>query len=105
MTLQCDQEASLMRLIEGVAERFINFKATWATQITARFTAPHSSNSNGSVERAIRMVRDQCRVMYGAITHRFQEIFPNEARIIPWLIRHAAWLLSRVLLMKKQKKN
>ena len=88
-----------------MAERFINLKATWATQINARFIAPHSSNSNGSVERAIRMVRDQCRVMYGAITHRFNEIFPNENRIIPWLIRHAVWILNRCLVMKKQKKT
>ena len=105
VTLQCDSEASLMKLVEGVAERFVNFKGTKATQINARFTAPHSSNSNGSVERAVRLVRDQVRVMFGALTHRFQEIFHPQSKFIQWLIRHSVWILNRVLIMKKQKKT
>ena len=71
VTLQGDCEASVMKLIEDVSGRFVSLKDTQATQVSILFSASLSSNSHGSVERAIRIVRGQCRVMYGALTHRF----------------------------------
>ena len=52
---------------------------------------PHSnsavgdSNSNGIVERAIQDVEGQCRTMRSAL----------EERLVPWLVRHAAVLITR----------
>merc|ERR1711942_255658 len=100
VTIQCDGESTLKSLIDAVVDRYTPAEGQPAIQINARYTAPHSSNSNGSVERAIRLLRDQTRVMFGYITHKFGIIFEPSSRIIPWLIRHVAWLLNRLVMQK-----
>ena len=67
-----------------------------AFQTNARCTAPHSSNSNGGVGRATRLVRDQYRVTFGYLAHKFGNIFGTIPRIICWLVRHFSWILRRV---------
>ena len=95
ITLQSDSETTVQTICKLAAERFKFENDSKATLITTRVTSPHSSNSNGSVERAIRLIRDQLRVMFGYITHRFNIIFSPTTKFIPWLVRHACWLINR----------
>ena len=65
--------------------------------INTRVTSPHSSNSSGSVERAIRLIRDQLRVMFGHITHKLNVVFSPKTKFIPWLVRHVCWIINRCI--------
>ena len=58
ITLQSDQESTVQKICTLAAERFYFKDGTKAMSIRTRTTAPHSSNSNGSVERAIRLIND-----------------------------------------------
>ena len=69
--MQADQGDTVMELCELAVERFKLKHGELAHSITKRFTAPYISNSNGSVDRAIRVIRDQVRVMLGFLVHKF----------------------------------
>ena len=97
VTLQSDQEDTVMKICELAAERFMFKDGRKAHSVTTRFTAPYSSISNGSVERAIRLIRDQVRVMFGHLVHKYKIVFDQKSRFIPWLIRHVCWVLNRIL--------
>ena len=98
VTLQSDQEDTVMKICELAAERFRFKGGDLAHSITTRFTAPYSSNSNGSVERAIRLIRDQVRVMFGSLVHKYQCVFDQTSNFIPWLIRHCCWIINRAII-------
>ena len=104
ITLQSDQESTVQKICTLAAERFYFKDGAKAMSIRTRTTAPHSSNSNGSVERAIRSIRDQARVMFGYLTHKYGMIFHHDSKWLGWLIRHACWLINR-LVFKKNKKT
>ena len=98
--IQCDGESTLKYLVETVVERFTSREGPNVYSITGRYTSAYTSNSNGSVERAVRLVRDQLRVMFGAICHRHEEIFDPYTSFIKWMVRHAVFILSRVVAQK-----
>ncbi len=54
-----------------------------------------SSGSNGVVERAIRSVEQQVRVMKDAIEHRTGLQFKPKHPLMTWLIEYAGHLLNR----------
>ena len=91
ITLQCDSEASIWLLAQGVAERFQNKVGDTPYAITTRHIAPGASNSNGSVERAVRIVRDQIRVLAGHFRHKFEFNLEHSSKPVPWLVRHSAY--------------
>ena len=95
ITIQCDGESTLKYLVETVTERFTTREGPNVYTITGRYTSAYTSNSNGSVERAVRLVRDQMRVMFGAICHKFDEVFPPETGFIKWLLRHVVYIINR----------
>ena len=99
VTLQCDGESTLMYLVQGVSDRITTEEGS-SFNIRARFTAPYSSNSNGTVERAIRLIRDQIRVVVGYLSHKYHEIFNPNSKIVPWLIRHVIYILNRLVAQK-----
>ena len=100
VTLQCDGESTLRYLVDTVAERFTSAKGPNPYNITGRYTSAYTSNSNGSAERAIRLVRDQLRVMFGALCHKHNENFDPKSKLIPWLVRHATYLINRLIAVK-----
>ena len=68
-----------------------------AMATNTRVTSPQSSNSNGSVERAIRLIRDQLRVMLGHITHKLNVAFGPKTKFIPCVVRHVCWIINRCI--------
>merc|ERR1711915_350527 len=100
ITLQSDQEDTVMKICELAAERFKFKDGKLAHSITTRATAPYSSNPNGSVERASRLIRDQSRVMFGALVHKFNTVFEPKDKFINWFIRHVCWIINRAIVKK-----
>ena len=54
------------------------------------------SNSNGTVERAIQDVEGQVRTLRSALEHRIGTKVKLASTIVPWLVRHAAYLITGV---------
>ena len=53
------------------------------------------SDSNGTIERAIQDVDGQCRTMRSALEETIGQKVTLKSAIIPWLIRHAGYLITR----------
>lgn len=53
------------------------------------------SDSNGTIERAIQDVEGQCRTMRSALEEKLKTKITLSSPITPWLIRHAAYLITR----------
>ena len=80
VTLQSDGETTVQTICKLAAERFTFENQAKAISTNTRITSPYSSNSNGSVERAIRLIRDQLRVMFGCIAHKFNVVFDPKTK-------------------------
>ena len=105
ITLQGDCESTIIKVLELTAERF-NFKGgEKARSVRVRTTSGYSSNSQGSIERVVRLLRDQIRVMFGAICHKYDMVFPHDTRWLGWLVRHACWLINRVTKKQSSKRT
>ena len=53
------------------------------------------SQSNGMTERAVQLVEDQARVLKAALEDRLGCAVPLTHAVMHWLIRHAAYLLTK----------
>ena len=84
-----DQEASIVQLQQEVAR-----------QRTAAGTALENSrvgdsDSNGKIERAIREVKGMIRTFRGHIEEKTGEPVKLDDAIVPWIVRHAAYVITR----------
>eukprot|EP00929_Paragymnodinium_shiwhaense_P111971 TRINITY_DN8021_c0_g1_i4.p1 TRINITY_DN8021_c0_g1~~TRINITY_DN8021_c0_g1_i4.p1 ORF type:complete len:1618 (+),score=271.11 TRINITY_DN8021_c0_g1_i4:701-5554(+) len=89
IVLLCDQERPIMKLAECM-------RRGQTAEIALINTPVGSSASAGGIERANYEVEQQCRTMRS----RFEEVYPGLRvtmghSIMPWLIRHASWLICR----------
>ena len=90
VVVKSDQEASAQELSRAVARS----RATdYGTVVEA--SAVGESDTNASVERAIQDVESQVRTLRSALEERIGARVHIKARIVDWLIRHAACLISR----------
>ena len=53
------------------------------------------SNSNGKVERAVREVKGLIRCFRSCLQDKLQEVIPLNAPIMPWIVRHAGYVITR----------
>ena len=53
------------------------------------------SDSNGTIERAIQDVEGQTRTLRAALEERVQERVDLDNPVVPWMVRHAAYLITR----------
>ena len=53
------------------------------------------SNSNGKIERAIRDVGNLVRTLRSATEEQIGQTMTLAELIVPWMIRHAAYLITR----------
>ncbi len=53
------------------------------------------SDSNGKIERAIREVKGLIRTLRSALEAKTGEPIKLDAPIVPWIVRHAAYVLTR----------
>ena len=55
------------------------------------------------MERAVRIVRDQIRVIMGHLADRLGIDLDPNSKFVPWVFRHATWLVNNMLPMKSFK--
>ena len=86
--VQSDQEEHLISLLKSTAARLGN-------NITVRQSPAYSSQSQGSVERFHRTLMGQVRTLKAQLETNYDIIITSQHPIIPWLVRHAVYLLNR----------
>ena len=86
--LQSDQEDHLIALLKTVA-------AKMGGNITVRQAPTYTSQAQGSVERFHRTLMGQFRTLKAQLQHNYDRTITSKHPIVPWLVRHTAYLLNR----------
>ena len=86
--LHSDQEPVLVQLLRAVQSRRVK-----RTLVRHGLRASHQSQ--GKIDNANRVINGVCRAMWLSLENLLQEKLPSDSILIAWLIRHAAWSLTR----------
>jgi hypothetical protein len=88
VVLQADQEPATLSLVRAVAQ---------ARQhpTIVRHSPSNSSQSLGHAENANKLIQEQFRTLRLALEHRIGKRIRLQPPCMSWLLRHAAWCLSR----------
>ena len=84
-----DQESAITELQNDVARRRIEAGTTLENSKIG------DSNSNGRIERGIRVFKGMVRTLRSALAENLHMNVALDLAIIPWLVRHAAYLITR----------
>ena len=84
-----DQEPAIIQLQQEVARRR---KEAVTAIANSRVGASHS---NGNIERNIREVRGMVRTIRCALEEKIGRSITLDDVIVPWIVRHAAYTLTR----------
>ena len=87
--LHSDQEPVLVQLLNAVQSR--RFKRT-----LVRHGTRASHESQGKIENANRVIIGVCRAMWLSLENILQQKLASDSILVAWLIRHAAWSLTRL---------
>ena len=87
-TLQSDQEEYIQNLLKAVAQKLGN-------NVNIRQSPAYSSQSQGSIERFHRTLMGQVRALVQQVTTSYNLTLSVQHPIMPWIVRHATWLLNR----------
>ena len=90
VVIKSDEEPAIQELARAVAR---SRESDYGTAIEA--SAVGESNTNASVERAIQDVEAQVRTLRSALEERIAAKIHIKARMVGWMIRHAACLITR----------
>ena len=88
MVLQHDAENA----IRGLAQAIQNHLG--ASKVSVREAPPYSHQSQGAVESMNAFVQSQIRALWLDTRERYPEL-DITSNVVPWLIRHAGWLIAR----------
>ena len=91
--VKSDQEASIVDLQLGIAKR--REYADYGVGTGIENSKVGDSNSNGKIERAIRDVGNLVRTLRSALETKIGAKLNLSMAVIPWLIRHAAYIITR----------
>ena len=86
--LHSDQEPVLVQLLKAAQSS----RVKW-TLVRPGPRASHQSQ--GKIENANRVTNGDCRAMWLSLENLLQEKLPSDSILTAWLIRHAAWSLTR----------
>ena len=86
--LHSDQEPVLVQLLKTVQSRRVK-------RTLVRHGPRASHQSQGKIENANRVINGVCRAMWLSLEDLLREKLPSDSILIAWLIRHAAWCLTR----------
>ena len=86
--LHSDQELVLVQLSRAVQSRRVK-------RTLVRRGSRASHQSQGKLENANRVINGVCRAMWLSRENLLQEKLPSDSILMAWLIRHAAWILTR----------
>ena len=88
MMLHSDQEPVLVQLLQAVQSRRVK-------RTLVRHGPRASHQSQGKIENAKRIINGVCRAMWLSLEDLLREKLPIDSILFAWLIRHAAWCLTR----------
>ena len=89
VVLKGDGEPALQALLEAAA-------AEHSGEATVE-AAPRDGHeqANGVAEQGVRLAQGRARTLLAALAHALQvEDLPHESVLVPWAVRHGAWLYS-----------
>ena len=86
--LHSDQEPVLVQLLKAVQSRRVK-------RTLVRHGPRGSHQSQGKIENADRVINGVCRAMWLSLVDLLRVKLPSDSILIAWLIRHAAWCLTR----------
>ena len=86
--LYSDHEPLLVQLLKGV-------QSGRSMRTLVRHGPRVSHQSPGKIENANRLINGVCRSMWLSLENLLQEKLPSDSVLIAWLIRLAAWSLTR----------
>ena len=89
--LQADGEPAQRTFVKDVIEETAR---TTALGIASAHTPAHDHQCNGGVEKAVRDVKDQVRVMRCALARRLGTVVPLSSPVMDWLVTWAAELIT-----------
>ena len=92
-----DQDAAITELQTEIAKR----RADIGTAIENSKVG--DSNSNGRVERSIRDLKGMVRTLKSALADKLNMPVTLDMAIVPWLVRHASYLITRCRVRKSGK--
>lgn len=87
--LRCDQEPAVISFCKLVRQ----LHGSVSTMVP--HSAVYSSQSLGGLKRANQAVGDQCRILLMELRARAGLTPPAYHNIVPWLVCHASWILTR----------
>ena len=91
VVVKTDQEPAIKHLVDEIGRRKGEVGGRWIKE-----NSPVDSHaSNGIVERAVRSVQGQVRVLKGALEDRWGAKITAKHMVIPWLMEYASHLLNR----------
>ena len=88
--LQSDQEEHLVALLRTTA-------AKMGGNITVRQSPTYTSQAQGTVERFHRTLMGQVRTLRAQLQSNYDRTITSKHPIVPWLVRHTAFLINRYL--------
>ena len=88
--LQSDQEPSIKAVLQAVIKQLPG--------LTLRGAPTHSSATQGSVERYHQTLFSQIRTLELQIETEYKIQMKLDNVLLPWMVRHSAWLLNRFLI-------
>ena len=91
-----DNEPALQALIRRVIDMS---KAECKTidSLSREESAPYDSQSNGSTETGVRLIRGLFRTTELCLEARVQKVIPVNHALVPWILEHAALLLNTMV--------
>ena len=87
-----DQEPSMVDVVNEAAKLRSKQTGGGVGMDTSRVG---DSSSNGKIERAIRKLKGLIRTMRSDLEKAVGEKINIDSPIVPWLVRHAAYVLTR----------
>ena len=93
-----DQEPSIVQLQKEVARRRDQGTAAENSRVG-------DSDSNGRIERAMRETKGMIRTLRSAVERHCGSTVRLDAGIVPWIIRHASYLLTRCRVLPDGKRR
>ena len=88
--MKSDQEPAIVDVAKEIARQRISSHGT-----ALENSAVGDPNSNGTIERAIQDVESQIRVLRADLEERIATRVRLSSPVVPWMIRHAACLITR----------
>ena len=92
IVLKSDQEPTMKTIVEDTCRARAK---RGAMRTVVEHSPLYSSKSNGVVERAVKSVEGQMRVMRSALESRRGVVLEVNHAVWPWLVEYASYLLNR----------